>query len=81
MPLTNEDLDKWLDRLQKCKSRPELFQLLDEFRPLEWSDEQRAVMAKAYMLLLENRLKQQPSDTAVADKKGGPDGPVWYEKM
>jgi hypothetical protein len=38
-------------------------------------------MAKAYMLLLENRLKQQPSDTAVADKKGGPDGPVWYEKM
>lgn len=81
MPQTNADLDQWLNKVQACKSRTELFKLLDEFRPLDWTDEQRSVMGKTYMLLLETKLKQQLSDTAVADTKGGPDGPVWYEKM
>jgi hypothetical protein len=76
-----QNLDQWLEKVQNCKSRSELFKLLDEFRLLDWTDEQRSLMAKAYMLLLETKLKQQPSDTAVADNKGGPDGPVWYEKM
>ena len=57
-----------------------MFKLLDEFRPLDWTDEQRSVMGKAYVRFLEERLKQAPEETKASDKKGE-DGPVWYEKM
>ena len=81
MPLTNQDLDQWLARVQQCQSRAQVFQLLDEFRPLDWTDEQRAMMGKTYIRLLEDRLKQQSEEAKTSDKKGGDDGPVWYEKM
>jgi hypothetical protein len=80
MPQSTADLDNWLVKIRQAKSHQEVFQLLDEFRPLEWSDEQRAAMAKAYMKVLE--ATQTSSEAQAGGKqKDGNDGPVWYEKM
>jgi hypothetical protein len=75
-------LQDWLKRVQAAKSRSELFAILNEFRPLEWTDDERATMAKSYIRLLDG-MKEEPESTkgAESEKSEGADGPVWYEKM
>ena len=81
------DLDQWLKRVQKAKSRLEIFKLLDQFRPLAWTDDERAAMGKTYIRQLE--VMKDPDDPDHPDHRdqSGPsgqeaaDGPVWYEKM
>jgi hypothetical protein len=80
MAQSTADLEIWLAKVRLAKSHPEVFHLLDEFRPIDWSDEQRALMAKTYIKVLE--ATQTSSQTKTSDKqKDGADGPVWYEKM
>ena len=80
MTQSQQDLDQWLIRVRQAKSRPEVLKLLDEFRPLTWTDEQRSVMGKAYVRVLDG-LAPGPDETAAKNEKETPDGPVWYEKM
>ncbi len=42
-------IDAWVARVRKATSQTEIFQILDDFRPLDWSDQQRAQMSKAYL--------------------------------
>jgi hypothetical protein len=39
----------WLDQLKQCATNEQVFSLLDEFRPLSWSDDERAKMSHAYI--------------------------------
>lgn len=78
----SSNLDSWLEKIHAAKSRADVFRTLEEFRPLEWTDEQRAAMARAYMRALEVLAPGTASTAdAAADTATGNDGPVWYEKM
>ena len=75
------NLDDWLRRVQNARSRDEVFEILRTFKDLDWTDEQRAVMAHAYMRILEN-MKDTPQDKkSQTQEQQAADGPVWYEKM
>ena len=79
-----EDLNLWLSRVRVAPSRKQIFNILDEFRKLEWTDEQRSMMAKLYIRVLEqvaddgadSSVETTPAAVAAQDN-----GPVWYEKM
>lgn len=76
------DLKQWLTEVQAAKSRAEVMRILAKFRPLDWTDDQRAAMARAYMRVLETLAPEDSSNAvAAANADGGNDGPVWYEKM
>lgn len=47
------DLNSWLNRIRQAETRAQVFAILDEFRPLPWTDEERAQMAKLYIRLLD----------------------------
>jgi len=38
----------WIERVKQAQSQQEIFDILTRFRPLDWSDEQRAQMSHAY---------------------------------
>lgn len=46
------DLQSWMNKVARAQSRAEILGILDQFRVLEWSDEERSQMAKLYMRLL-----------------------------
>jgi hypothetical protein len=80
------DLANWIEKLKTAKNRTELFAMLDSFRVLEWTDEQRSTISKLYMRLIDvlPHIESAPEDEDV--KSGGPTKPaeqeeVWYEKM
>ncbi len=79
MPQSQQDLEQWLAKVRQVKDRTELFTLLDQFRPLDWTDEQRSLMAKTYIRAMD--ALGGSSSEAAANQKEKPDGPVWYEKM
>lgn len=79
------DLSTWIEKVKSSKSRSELFATLDKFRVLEWTDEQRASIAKLYMRLLDV-LPDDGGGTDSGTQSSGPTKPaeqeeVWYEKM
>lgn len=47
------DLNSWLNRIRQAETRAQVFSILDEFRPLSWTDEERSQMAKLYIRLLD----------------------------
>lgn len=81
------DVKIYLDRLSKAKTKSEIYAILDEFRPLSWTDEQRSAVSRFYMRMLESigfssDEDQQPAATGATKAGATPnDGPVWYEKM
>lgn len=75
------DLEQWLLKMERAASCKEVFELLDQFRPLDWTDEQRAAMAHAYMRVLEKLKDDSPAVETAAASNNAADGPVWYEKM
>lgn len=84
----NLDVKPWLERIQKAKTKSDIYKILDEFRPLNWTDEQRSAVARFYMRMLEDIGFTSDEDTGAAAasgaaKPGAPAnyGPVWYEKM
>jgi hypothetical protein len=46
-------LQSWIERVEQAQSQIEIFDILTSFRPLDWSDEQRAKMSRAYIHRLE----------------------------
>jgi hypothetical protein len=48
------DLSPWLDRIAKAKTQKQMFEILEEFKPLTWNDDQRSTVAKLYMRLIDN---------------------------
>lgn len=56
------DLESWLRQARAPKSRAEILRLVDQFRPLEWTDEQRAAMARVYV----RALSKLPPEDAMA---------------
>ena len=79
MPQEKADLNTWLTRVQGAKKSDEVLRILDDFRPLNWTDEERAAMSKVYVRIMQ-RLGP-PAASQAAQETGKSDGPVWYEKM
>ena len=79
----NLNLHDWLERISKAGSRKEIYKILEEFRPLTWTDNERSTMARHYMKVIDNMPQEEEDDTTGDDTqaKQGDDGPVWYEKM
>lgn len=76
------DLNSWIARVQKASNAKDVFGILKEFRKEQWTDDERARMAKAYIRVLERVGAPPPDETAAAAEEGEKnDGPVWYEKM
>lgn len=44
----------WTQRIRKAQNAKEVFAILDEFRPLNWTDQERAEMSKYYVRKLEH---------------------------
>lgn len=65
------DLQTWMNKVTRAQSRAEILAILDEFRVIEWSDEQRSQMAKLYMRLL----LALPDDGSAAPKDSQTDVP------
>lgn len=51
---TEADFNKWLARVKVATKHSEIFHILDEFRPFDWTDEQRSEMAKLYIRCLDS---------------------------
>ncbi len=45
----SEGLDAWIERIKQCQSIENVFVLMDQFRPLPWTDQQRAQVCKVYI--------------------------------
>ncbi len=80
------ELSTWIDKLKSAKNRTELFSMLDSFRILEWTDEQRSTIAKLYMRLIDVLPHNEAADADDKANSGAPTKPaeqeeVWYEKM
>ncbi|HEY9777667.1 MAG TPA: hypothetical protein V6C81_28140 [Planktothrix sp.] len=79
-----EDLTPWLNRVKSASSRKDVFEILDQFRQSDWTDEQRSTMGKLYIRILEklgNTPEPDEEKVAAGAAAGEEDGPVWYEKM
>jgi hypothetical protein len=48
------DLSPWLDRIARAKTQRQMYEILEEFKPLAWNDVQRSTVAKLYMRLIAN---------------------------
>lgn len=77
----SSDLQSWLMRVHEAKTRAEVFRLLDEFRPLNWTDDQRALMSRTYIRALEHLSGDEPAGAPAPTGADSAAGPVWYEKM
>jgi hypothetical protein len=75
-------VDEWVARIQKTRSSKELLELLNKFRKLEWTDQERQKISHTYIKVVDIILKSPAeSSQTQAEDTGGNDGPVWYEKM
>jgi hypothetical protein len=80
MTQAQQDLAFWQGKCRQAKSPQQVFQLLDGFRKLKWTDEESAGMAKVYMRTLDSMGYGKGEQTAPVEAEVN-DGPVWYEKM
>lgn len=46
-------LADWIARVRHASNKERVFAVLDQFRPLPWTDEQRALMSRAYIAQLQ----------------------------
>ena len=53
-------LPEWIAKLKQARHRDEVFAILDDFRAHDWSDEERATVARLYIRLLDG-LKSDPA--------------------
>lgn len=54
-------LTHWLACINETTCTEEVFEILDEFRPLSWTDQERASMSKVYMRQLDQLNQQNQS--------------------
>jgi hypothetical protein len=81
MNSTKVPLDSWIERVRGAGSADNLWVILDEFRTVEWTDEERAKMSHAYMQRLASIVRASAVGGKKAAQVAANDGPVWYEKM
>jgi hypothetical protein len=74
------ELNQFITRVQKATSAKQVLSIMDEFRKVDWTDDDRARMAKAYVRVLDRVGAPPPDENAVVEEDKN-DGPVWYEKM
>lgn len=79
--MANSSLDSWIDRIRSAGSADNLWTILDEFRTVEWTDEERSKMSHAYMQRLASIVRASATVGKKAAQAAANDGPVWYEKM
>lgn len=79
--MTNKSVDSWIDRVRAAGSADNLWVILDEFRLVDWTDEERAKMSHAYMQRLASIVRASAGSGKKAAQAAANDGPVWYEKM
>jgi hypothetical protein len=77
----NLNLQLWLERVRGAESREKVMKILDEFRTLPWTDQQRSEMSHFYMRTLDLLPQASASPAQAAKTANENDGPVWYEKM
>lgn len=67
-----KDLQAWLEKVKAACNGKEIFQIVDEFRPGDWTDEERAMMSKTYIAALSSlapeALTAPPQNGSAADK-------------
>lgn len=79
MSADEKDIKIWIARVQQAPEATKVFQVLNEFRKLDWTDEERVRMSKIYMRVLERvGAPAREEQEEIIEKD---DGPVWYEKM
>jgi hypothetical protein len=66
------DIKDWLSKIKFARSRNEVFAILDKFRPLEWTDEDRATMSKTYIRFLSLLGDTTPDAPAQPDQAAKP---------
>jgi hypothetical protein len=72
----------YIHRVQQAVTAQNVYGILSEFRRGDFTDEERAQMAKVYMRVLERISAQAPPSAKKEETASdGEDGPVWYEKM
>lgn len=49
-----KDINDWLNAVKTAKNSVEVFRVLDDFRPGQWTDDERALMSKTYIAILSN---------------------------
>lgn len=63
------ELKPWVERILAAQSSEEIFATLDEFRPLLWSDDERASMAKTYNAkVYQIKMNQEINNSKQAEK-------------
>lgn len=76
-----QNLELWLRKIKESKSQLEVLSLIDEFRLLNWADDERAKMGRTYIATLEKLSQAEASKPQGKKNSQSNDGPVWYEKM
>ncbi len=76
-----KNLDDWLKRVLNARSQKDVFEILNQFRVIDWTDEQRALMSHTYIRVLETTRNSAKNQESGAVEQQAADGPVWYEKM
>lgn len=54
VPRNPHDLGEWVNLIKTATSKDDVFAILDQFRSLPWTDEQRARISKTYIQLLQH---------------------------
>lgn len=76
-----DDIQDWINKVKRAESAQDVLHILDQFRPLAWTNQERSAMAHAYLRVLEKMPKVEEAIAPNAKQSEASDGPVWYEKM
>jgi hypothetical protein len=60
---SESDIEDWINKVKRAESAQDVLHILDQFRPLAWSNQERSAMAHAYLRVLE---KMPKANEAVA---------------
>ncbi len=82
MAETKASVDDWVTKIQQTRNGRELLKILEQFRKLDWTDQERQKVSHTYMKVLDVILKSSQDTLKKAEETSSAnDGPVWYEKM
>lgn len=70
----------WLVRMNEAQTDDEVFKILEEYRLLDWTDDQRLEMTVAYHDVLERYYTTHPDDWMVGGRPATPRERVQLEK-
>lgn len=65
----SEGIDSWLSKIMRADTADDVLNIVDSFRPLPWTDEERARMSRTYMARLNGLAAREKEPSAVAPVK------------